>query len=66
MKLKACPLLAQSNTSPSMTVNGESYTRTFFLRCLGEECAAFLCGECKRFETFVTLPDPPEVSEDGE
>ena len=47
---KACPLLVQSDTSPSLTVPGESHTRTFFLECLGGQCAAFVSGRCKRFK----------------
>lgn len=50
IKRKACPLLVQSDTSPSLTVPGESYTRTFFLECLGGQCAAFVSGRCKRFK----------------
>lgn len=30
MKRKVCPLLVQSNTEPSLTMQGASYTRTFF------------------------------------
>lgn len=57
MKLRACPLLVQSDTSRSWTVEGESHTRTYFLRCLGEECAAFAGGNCERFGTVAKMPE---------
>lgn len=54
---KACPLLVHSDTSPSMTIAGESYTRTYFLRCLGPKCVACENGNfCKRFENGVLMP----------
>lgn len=43
---KACPLLVQSDTSPSLTIQGEAYTRVYFLECLGEKCAAFSTQDC--------------------
>lgn len=57
MKLRGCPLLVQSDTSRSLTVAGESHTRTYFLRCLGEKCAAFAGENCKRFGTIVKMPE---------
>lgn len=38
---KVCPLLVQSDTNPSYTVQGQSWTRTYFLECLGEKCVAY-------------------------
>ena len=63
---KACPLLVQSDTYPSLTMRGESHTRTFFLECLGEKCAAFTDGcRCARFGASVvetaTAADVVEV-----
>lgn len=48
---KACPLLVQCDTHISMTVQGEGYTRSYFLTCLGTKCAAFdeESGVCLRF-----------------
>ncbi len=65
MKLKACPFLLQRDTTPSLTIAGESYTRSFFLRCLGGEYAGFVQGpdgkaECKRLESCVSLPGEDE------
>ena len=62
MKLKACPLLPQAETTPSLTIAGESYTRTRFLRCLGGECAAFCLkddgtAQCLRFMQTVSLTE---------
>lgn len=52
-KLKYCPLLVQSQTSRSLTVEGESYTRTVFSKCLGQHCAAYAGGNCERFGTIA-------------
>lgn len=54
MKRKKCPLLIHSNTHQSIRIPGESWTRTYFLECIGEECAAYdidLCS-CLRFFGF--------------
>lgn len=50
MKHKGCPLLIQQDTNPSMTVNGQSWTRTYMLECIGEKCAAYEHGFCKKFQ----------------
>lgn len=66
MKRKACPLLVQSDTEPSLTIQGMSYTRTFFLECLGEKCAAYIqqYGFCKKFQsTVITQASPAEEGE---
>lgn len=47
--LRACPLLVQSNTEKSWTIPDTSYTRTFFLECLGHKCAAYKDGVCAKF-----------------
>lgn len=65
MKLKACPFLVQRDTVPSMTIAGESHARSYFLRCLGSECAGFAqtsetTAECKRLGTCVSLPGEDE------
>lgn len=59
MKRKACPLLVQSDTNPSMCVNGESHTRTYFLRCLGEDCAAYHTqdGFCEKWQGSTELKE---------
>ncbi len=59
MKRKGCPLLVQSDTSASLTVQGQSYTRTYFLECLGEKCAAYRWqGEfCEKFQGTVSLKE---------
>lgn len=56
-KRKACPLLIQRDTNPSLTIAGQSWSRTFFLRCLGPECAAWdeVTHECNRFGTCVDI-----------
>lgn len=67
MKRKACPLLVQSNTEPSITMRDASYTRTFFLECLGERCAAFVQDEfgafCKKFQSNVIIRANEEADE---
>ena len=57
MKRKACPLLVQSNTEPSLTMQGASYTRTFLIECLGEKCAAYIKQEgfCEKFQSTVVF-----------
>ena len=62
MNRKGCPLLIQSDTNPSMTITGQSWTRTYMLRCAGEECAAYHNGMCGRFQTCVDkMEDKNEV-----
>lgn len=58
MKRKVCPLLVQSNTEPSLTMQGASYTRTFLIECLGEKCAAYIQqdGFCEKFQSAVIFP----------
>ena len=60
---KCCPLLVQSETNPSMTVAGQSWTRTWFTECIGEKCAAYQGGLCDKFQTNVNLR---KVTEDKE
>ncbi len=60
-QLKACPLLPQSDTFPSMTIQGEAHSRTYFLRCLGIKCASFRHGYCQKLRNSVVLP-----AEEGE
>lgn len=59
MKLKKCPLLVQSDTNPSNLRNGVSWTRTYFLGCKGEECAAFYFEKgrrrCRKFDTVLEI-----------
>ena len=56
MKRKGCPLLVQSETNPSLTMKGQSWTRTYMLECIGEKCAAYNAAHstCERFYTTVT------------
>lgn len=64
MKRKGCPILIQQDTNPSMTMKGQSWTRTYMLECLGEKCAAYgvADGFCEKFQHIVTLV---EVDGDG-
>lgn len=48
-KLKYCPLLVHSETRLSLTVDGESYTNTWFSECLGNKCAAYQGGVCAKY-----------------
>lgn len=59
MKRKGCPLLIQSDINPSLTVSGQSWTRTYMLECIGERCAAYRAknGFCERFEATVVLKE---------
>lgn len=57
MKRKVCPLLIQSDTNPSFRVEGQSWTRTYFLECLGNKCAAYHDYFCNRWETSVRLKE---------
>lgn len=41
MSRKLCPLLVQSDTTPSLTMLGESWQRTYFAECIGEKCMAY-------------------------
>lgn len=51
MKRKLCPLLVQSATNPSMTMEGQSWTQTYFAECIGDKCVAYRWdGQCHRFE----------------
>ncbi len=56
MEYKACPLLVQSDTTPSFTLKDAVYTRTYFLECLANKCAAYQIGMCQRFNTTVIYP----------
>lgn len=58
MKRKGCPLLIQSDTNPSITVTGQSWTRTYMLECIGEKCAAYKRKDmfCEKFQTRVIMP----------
>ena len=55
MKRKRCPLLIQSDTNPSMTVSGRSWTRTYMMECIGELCAAYHTKDswCEKFQCTV-------------
>lgn len=60
LKRKACPLLVQSDTNRSITVDGNGWTRTYFLECLGELCAAYRAGYgCLKFDD-----NPVELKEE--
>ena len=52
-KTVCCPLLIQSDTRRSWTVEGEAYTRSYMIPCLRDACAAYSNGECKRFGTRI-------------
>lgn len=54
----------QSETNPSMTITGQSWTRTWFAECIGEKCAAYQGGLCDKFQTDVIFLE--EVQKDGE
>ena len=55
---KYCQKLVQSDTQASLTMEGESWTRTYFGECLGEKCAAYegQNGFCRLFQSTVNLP----------
>lgn len=57
MKRKGCPLLIQQDTNPSMTISGQSWTRTYMLECIGEKCAAYKAedGYCEKFHGNVLI-----------
>lgn len=59
MEMKGCPLLIQSDTMNSFTVEGESDTRTYMLPCITGKCVAFGLNHgrlyCKRFESYVEI-----------
>ena len=64
MKRKGCPLLIQSDTNHSLTMQGQSWTRTYMLECIGEKCAAYQGGVCAKFDTNLILKEKEAV--DGE
>lgn len=53
LKIKWCPLLIQSETD--LSARGEAYTRTYFSECIGKCCAAYIDGECKKFNNIVAF-----------
>lgn len=55
MKMKGCPLLIQSHTSPSMMIRDESYTKSYMLECIGNKCAAYVSGDCGMFGRINTV-----------
>ena len=57
MKRKGCPLLIQSDTNLSFTMQWQSWTRTYMLQCVGEKCVAYQDGYCKKFCRTVELED---------
>lgn len=57
MKRKGCPLLIQSDTNSSLTMQGQSWTRTYMLECIGEKCAAYQGGVCAKFDTNLILKE---------
>lgn len=57
MKRKGCPLLIQSDTNPSLTMRGQSWTRTYMLQCVEEKCVAYQDGYCKKFCGTTELED---------
>lgn len=63
MKRKGCPLLIQQDTNPSLTVSGQSWTRSYMLECIGEQCAAYNRKKffCERFQCCVIAPQPKEA-----
>jgi len=63
-RYKGCPLLVQSDTYPSLTMKGESHTRTYFLECLAKGCAAYRDGVCDKFQTTVRLLNDERKRED--
>lgn len=68
MKRKGCPLLVQSDTNPSMTVQGQYWTRTYLLECLGEKCAAYHSqdGFCDKFQGIVDMKKGELAGKGGE
>lgn len=58
MKRKKCPFLIQSETTSSLTIEGQSRTRIYMLECIGEECAAYHDGGmCVEFHTNVIVKE---------
>ena len=55
MNRKLCPLLIESEVKPSLTIEGQSWTRTYFSECIGEKCAAYneAHDTCEKFYTNV-------------
>lgn len=62
MKRKVCPMLVQSDTRLSWTIQGEQYTRTYLHECVGEKCAAYekQSGFCYKFNSIVILKKEEE------
>ncbi len=67
MKRKVCPLLVLSDTDQSLTMAGQSWTRTYFLECLGEKCAAYQWqdGFCEKFQGIVTVKETAQEAQEG-
>ena len=47
-KLKPCPYRVHGERVASLTVAGEFYYNEFFLPCMGDGCAAYSNGTCRR------------------
>lgn len=62
MTRKVCPRLVQSDTTPSLTMQGESWTRTYFAACIGEKCMAYRKqdGFCELWERVTRAEEAPE------
>ena len=62
MSRKLCPLLVQSDTTPSLTMQGESWTRTYFAECIGEKCMAYRKqdGFCELWERVTRAEEATE------
>lgn len=55
--------MVQSDTNQSLTVEGQSGTRSYFLECLGKLCAAYRDGDCMKFDGITV--DITEEAEHG-
>jgi len=68
MSRKVCPLLVQSETNPSLTMKGQSWTRTYFTECLGEKCAAYHSQDnfCEKFRERVDMKEAALEEQKGE
>lgn len=47
-KLKPCPWRIHGERTASWTVTGEYYYNECFMPCMGEGCAAFYNGVCRK------------------
>ena len=53
--LKSCPYRVHGERVASLTVAGELYYNEVFMPCMGNDCAAYFNGICRRDGAFFDM-----------